>query len=199
MKKFLSIIFSAVLCFVLSVGAFAVETANTVDDKLIADIVEGIGDLVDAESEGDSEAFGKAVEGLYADIQSAQESGSMSEVVTLVVNYVINEETDIKDVVSDRGAFDAVIKAFFVEDGYDIEKIKTGLKQSSALKTIVNLYTGANPESPKVEVSEDDQENVNLPEIENPNTGESSASILTAVSVLMVSSAVAAILIMKKD
>lgn len=186
MKRLLCIVFSVVFCFVLSSGALAV-----VEDGFVADIVDGIADLIEAESEGDSEAFSKAVDGLYADIQPVREGSNVAEIVSLAIKYISNEESDISDVFSDRGAVEAVLSKFFVDEGYDVEKIKAELKQSTALDTLVNLYTGANPETPKTQPVSDAQEIPDMPAIENPNTGEGSSGVMAALIILVTSASVA--------
>ena len=92
MKKFAGVLLALVLCLALSVGVFAVETP--VDDKLIADIVNGIGDLVEAESEGDDEKMKKTVEKLYSDLQVAQQSSNISAVIDNAVKNALEEDND---------------------------------------------------------------------------------------------------------
>ncbi len=195
MKKLFSIIIAFVLSFALSLCAFAQEP---VDDELIADIVEGVGDLVDAESEGDDEALQQAIEHLYADLQEAQQTGDMSEIIDLVVEYALSEDADTSAVFTDLAAVEAVINQVLSSGGYDIEAIKKELQANSALNTLVGLYNGA--EEPTTQADNSDvQEYENQPEVVNPSTGDSYTGVAVALSVLVACSAAAITLSKKED
>lgn len=197
MKKLFSALVALALCLSLSVCAFAVEATQQIDDELIADIVDGVGDLVDAESEGDDEALKQAIENLYADLQVAQETGDISEIIDLIVEYALSEDADTSAVFTDLGAVEAVIEQFLVDGGFDVEKIKEELQASSALSTLVGLYTGAYEETP--EAGNDAEVEENQPEVANPSTGDSSVGVAVALSALAVSAAAAIILSKKED
>ena len=202
MKKFAGVLLALVLCLALSVGVFAVETP--VDDKLIADIVNGIGDLVEAESEGDDEKMKKTVEKLYSDLQVAQQSSNISAVIDNAVKYALEEDNDTSAIFTNRGALNSVIGKFFVDGGYDPVKIMKDLQSSSALSTLVGLYTGGNEPTPTTTtaIAEDGEVpvvNEFQPQIENPSTGDSATGIAVAFSVFAVSTAAAIVLTKKKD
>ena len=200
MKKFAGVLLALVLCLALSVGVFAVETP--VDDKLIADIVNGIGDLVEAESEGDDEKMKKNVEKLYSDLQVAQQSSNISAVIDNAVKYALEEDNDTSAIFTNRGALNSVIGKFFIDGGYDPVKIMKDLQSSSALSTLVGLYTGGNEPTTTTAIAEDGEVpvvNEFQPQIENPSTGDSATGIAVAFSVLAVSTAAAIVLTKKKD
>ncbi|MBQ8784388.1 MAG: NPXTG-anchored protein [Clostridia bacterium] len=199
MKKLSGIILALVLCLSLSVCAFAVESTPQVDDELIADIVDGVGDLVDAESEGDDEALEKAIENLYADLQVAQQTGDMSAIIDLVVKYALSEDADTSAVFSDLAAVEAVIEQFLVDGGYDVEAIKKELQSGSALNTLVGLYTGANEPTADAGNNNNTEVEENQPEVENPSTGDSSTGVAVALSALAVSAAAVIVLSKKED
>ncbi|MBQ8229031.1 MAG: hypothetical protein IJZ88_08485 [Clostridia bacterium] len=199
MKKLLGIMLAIVLCLALSVCAFAVESTTQVDDDLIADIVDGVGDLVDAESEGDDEALEKAIENLYADLQEAQQTGDLTAIMQLVVEYALSEDADTSAVFTDLAALEEVLEKVLVNSGYDVEAIKKELQNSSALNTLVNLYTGAYTETPENEAETNAPVvDYNQPAVVNPSTGDSSTGIAVALSVFTVS-AMAVIALSKKE
>ena len=201
MKKLAGVLLSLVLCLTLSVGAFAVEAQ--VDDKLIADIVDGVGDLVEAESEGDDEAMKQAIDKLYSDLQLALQSGDMSAILDLIVEYALNEDADTSAVFTDLGALKAVVEKFLADGGYDADRIMKDLQSSSAMSTLVGLYIGGNEPTTTTTAPTAEGENpvVNefQPEVENPGTGDSPAGVAVAFSVLAVSTAAAILLTKKKD
>lgn len=201
MKKLAGVLLSLVLCLTLSVGAFAVEAQ--VDDKLIADIVDGVGDLVEAESEGDDEAMKQAIDKLYSDLQLALQSGDMSAILDLIVEYALNEDADTSAVFTDLGALKAVVEKFLTDGGYDADRIMKDLQSSSAMSTLVGLYTGGNEPTTTTTAPTAEGENpvVNefQPVVENPGTGDSPAGVAVAFSVLAVSTAAVILLTKKKD
>lgn len=198
MKKLAGILLAFVLCLTLSVGAFAIETQ--VDDSLVADIVDGVGDLVEAESEGDDEAMKKAIDKLYADLQLARQSGDISAVIDLAVKYALDEDNDLSAVFEDRSALNAVIQKFPADGSYSAAGIMKELKASAAMSTLVSLYTGGYkaPATTTAATAEGEATTVNefQPLVENPGTGDSPAGVAAAFSVLAVSAA--AIVLLKK-
>lgn len=197
MKKVAGVLLAFLLCLSLSVGVFAVEPQ--VDTTLVANIVDGIGDLVEAESEGNNEAMKKAVEQLYADLQTAQQSGNVSAVIDLAVKYALDADNDTSVIFTNRGAINSVVGKFLADGGYDSAKIMKDLRSGAALGTLVSLYTGANEPTTTV-IAEDDEApamNEFQPQIENPSTGDSAVGVTVAFGVLVVS-VVTAITIAKK-
>lgn len=201
MKKVAGVLLAFVLCLSLSLGAFAVEPQ--VDDSLVADIVDGIGDLVEAESEGDSEAVKKAIDKLYADLQTARQSGDISAVIDLAAEYAENENDDAKVIFASRGAVKNVFEKFMVDGGYGTDKIMKDLRSGSALNTLVSLYTGGYvaPATTTAAIEEGAEPTVNefQPEVENPSTGDSLTSVTVAFGVLAVSTVAAVVLSKKKE
>lgn len=201
MKKVAGVLLALVLCLSLSVGAFAVEPQ--VDDSLVADIVDGIGDLVEAESEGDSEAVKKAIDKLYADLQTARQSGDISAVIELAAEYAENENDDTKVIFASRGAVKTVFEKFMVDGSYGSDKIMKDLRSGSAFNTLVSLYTGGYvaPTTTTAVTEEGEEPTVNefQPEVENPSTGDSLTGVAVAFSVLAVSAVAAVVLSKKKE
>ena len=201
MKKVAGVLLALVLCLSLSVGAFAVEPQ--VDDSLVADIVDGIGDLIEAESEGDSEAVKKAIDKLYADLQTARQSGDISAVIELAAEYAENENDDTKVIFASRGAVKTVFEKFMVDGSYGSDKIMKDLRSGSAFNTLVSLYTGGYvaPTTTTAVTEEGEEPTVNefQPEVENPSTGDSLTSVTVAFGVLAVSTVAAVVLSKKKE
>ncbi len=200
MKKIAGLLLAFVLCLSLSVGAFAVETQ--VDNNLVADIVDGIGELVEAESEGNNEAMKKAVEQLYSALQTAQQSGDVSAVIDNAVKYAMDENNDTSVIFTNRGALNSVIGKFLTDGSYAPDKIVKELKSSSALGTLVSIYTGAN-EPTTANAADEDAEapvvNEFQPEVENPDTSDSFTGVVVAISTLAVSTVAAVALSKKKE
>lgn len=194
MKKILSVIVAIALCAVFTVCAFA-EEANVSNDAL-AGIVDGVGALVDAESEGDDAALESAINDLYKDIQGAQVTGDANALVGLLAKYAEGADVDATAVFSDLGALQDVLEKFLSDSGFNMETVKGDLQQSSALNTLVGLYTGAYTETPATPEAPE-EEDVE-PEIENPSTGDSATGVVVALATLAVSAA-AAVVLTKKD
>ena len=198
MKKLISIILSLLFCLAFGVGAFLVEASPQVDDKLIADLMDDIGDLVNAESEGDNEAFNEAVESLFVDVKDAQQTIDTKAITQKVVEYALEEDSDVSSMFTDFTSVEAVINIVAANDEYDVQLIKKQLKGSAALNKLVNLYTGAYAEMQKTEVFADGDQNVNQPAVVNPATGDHSSGVAVALTTL-VFSAMAVMILSKKE
>lgn len=193
MKKILSVIVALALCAVLSVCAFAEEAVDpAVSEDVLSDIVDGVGDLVNAETEGDDAALEDAINNLYSDIQNAEVTGDAATLVDLLAKYAEGADVDASAVFTDLGALQDVVEKFLGDSGFDMEAIKADLQESSALNTLVGLYTGAYTETPEVPAEEVE------PEVENPSTGDSATGVVVALATLAVSAA-AAVVLSKKD
>lgn len=201
MKKLTGILLTIMLCFTLSVCVFAVESNDRLDGDIVADIVDGLGKLVDAESEGNDEAIKEAIETLYQDLHEAQQNGNISQIIQKSVEYALDADTDLSDVFNDAVAVETVIKKVSADGSFDVEKIKRDLQSSSALRTLVNLYTGANPVRVQHSGTTSDAAATEYyqPEIVNPGTGDSGIGIAVALSIFSVSSLAVISLTKKKD
>ncbi len=196
MKKVLSVLVAIALCAVLTVCAFAEDAAPAVSDDVLAGIVDGVNDLVDAESEGDDAALEEAINNLSNSIQAAQVAGDAETLAGLLADYAEGADVDASAVFSDLGALQDVFEKFLGDSGFNTASMKADLQESSALNTLVGLYTGAYTQTP--ETPSDVPTFDNEPEVENPSTGDSATGVVVALATLAVSAA-AAVVLSKKD
>lgn len=193
MKKFLSILLAVVLCLSLSVCAFA-EEEPVVSDETLQDLIDGIGDLVDAESEDNDAALKEAIEALSDSLSAVEGTSDMQALVEQLKKYAESADVDAGSVFSDLGALQDVFDKFLGDSGADLDKIKTDLESSSALNTLVGLYTGAYTNVPTTEETPVDE-----PDVPNPPTGDSATGVVVALSVLAVSAAAVVVCTKKKE
>ncbi len=194
MKKILSVIVALVLCVALSVCAFA---QDAVSNDVLSNVVDGVTDLIGAETEGNDAALEEAINNLYAELEKAEISTDAATLAELLAKYAEGADVDASAVFSDLGALQDVVEKFLVDGGADLDAIKGDLQESSALNTLVGLYTGAytqTPETPDEPVVEEEE-----PAVENPSTGDSATGVVVALATLAVSAAAAVVLSKKED
>ncbi len=192
MKKILSAIVAIALCLTLSVCAFA---QDAVSDDVLSNVVDGVTDLVNAETEGDDAALEDAINNLYAELEKAEVATDAATLAELLAKYAEGADVDASAVFSDLGALQDVVEKFLVDGGIDMEAVKGDLQESSALNTLVGLYTGAYTQTPEVP----EEPTVDEPVVENPSTGDSATGVVVALATLAVSAAAAVVLSKKED
>lgn len=195
MKKILSILLAVALCATFTVCAFAADAdSTTVSDEVLSDIVNGLGDLINAESDEDDAALEKAIEDLYAALDEAGTKGDVSALVEQLKDYANGADVDISDAFTDLGALQDVVEKFLNDGGFDLDTIKKDLENDSALNKLVGLYTGSYTDLPTTSATTPSSTN----SIVNPPTGESVSGIAIALSVLAASAAAAVVVCAKK-
>ena len=204
MKKFLSVLVALALCAALTVCAFAAEgeTQTVVSQETVEDIFNGLGDLVNAETDADDAALEAAIEDLYASLQDVQTSGDVSALIDQLKDYAESADVDASAVFSDLGAVQDVVEKFLTDGGFDLDAIKEDLEGSSALNTLVGLYTGGYTDVPTVTNTVTTTTTTIPPEeVPNPKTGDTTTvtGVVAAVSLLAVSAAAAVVLTKKKE
>ena len=199
MKKFLSVLVALALCAALTVCAFAAEgeTQTVVSQETVEDIFNGLGDLVNAETDTDDAALEAAIEDLYASLQEVQTSGDVDALVGQLKDYAESADVDASAVFSDLGAVQDVIEKFLSDGGFNLDAIKADLEGSSALNTLVGLYTGGYTDVPEATTEPPEP----VTDVPNPPTGDTMTvpGIVAAASVLAISAAAAVVLAKKKE
>lgn len=199
MKKFLSVLVALALCAALTVCAFAAEgeTQTVVSQETVEDIFNGLGDLVNAETDTDDAALEAAIEDLYASLQDVQTSGDVAALVDQLKDYAESADVDASAVFSDLGAVQDVIEKFLSDGGFNLDAIKADLEGSSALNTLVGLYTGGYTDTPDAPTEPTEP----VTDVPNPPTGDTMTvpGIVAAASVLAISAAAAVVLAKKKE
>lgn len=195
MKKILSILLAVALCATFTVCAFAADADSTkVSDEVLGDIVDGLGDLINAETDENDAALEKAIEDLYAALNDANAKGDTSALIEQLKEYANGADVDISDALTDLGALQDVVEKFLNDGGFDLEKIKKDLENDSALNKLVGLYAGAYTKVPTPTTTGDET----TPSEINPPTGESISGIAIALSVLVASAGAAVVVCAKK-
>ena len=199
MKKFLSILVALALCAALTVCAFAAdgEAQTVVSQETVEDIFNGLGDLVNAETDADDAALEAAIEDLYASLQEVQTSGDVDALVGQLKDYAESADVDASAVFSDLGAVQDVIEKFLSDGGFNLDAIKADLEGSSALNALVGLYTGGYTDVPEAPTEPTEP----VTDVPNPPTGDTMTvpGIVAAASVLAISAAAAVVLAKKKE
>ena len=199
MKKFLSILVALALCAALTVCAFAAdgEAQTVVSQETVEDIFNGLGDLVNAETDADDAALEAAIEDLYASLQEVQTSGDVDALVGQLKDYAESADVDASAVFSDLGAVQDVIEKFLSDGGSNLDAIKADLEGSSALNALVGLYTGGYTDVPEAPTEPTEP----VTDVPNPPTGDTMTvpGIVAAASVLAISAAAAVVLAKKKE
>lgn len=199
MKKILSVLVALALCAALTVCAFAAEgeTQTVVSQETVEDIFNGLGDLVNAETDTDDAALEAAIEDLYASLQDVQTSGDVDALVGQLKDYAESADVDASAVFSDLGAVQDVIEKFLSDGGFNLDAIKADLEGSSALNTLVGLYTGGYTDVPEAPTEPTEP----VTDVPNPPTGDTMTvpGIVAAASVLAISAAAAVVLAKKKE
>ena len=199
MKKFLSILVALALCAALTVCAFAAdgEAQTVVSQETVEDIFNGLGDLVNAETDADDAALEAAIEDLYASLQDVQTSGDVAALVDQLKDYAESADVDASAVFSDLGAVQDVVEKFLADGGFNLDAIKADLEGSSALNTLVGLYTGGYTDTPDAPTEPTEP----VTDVPNPPTGDTMTvpGIVAAASVLAISAAAAVVLAKKKE
>ena len=202
MKKFLSVLVAVALCVALTVCAFAVdgETPTVVSQETVEDIFNGLGDLVNAETDTDDAALEAAIEDLYASLQDVQTSGDVSALIDQLKDYAESADVDASAVFSDLGAVQDVLEKFLSDGGFNLDAIKEDLEGSSALNTLVGLYTGGYTDVPEA-TTEPEPTTTTPDDVPNPPTGDTTTvtGIVPAASVLALSAAAPVVLAKKKE
>lgn len=195
MKKILSILLAVALCATFTVCAFAADADSTkVSDEVLGDIVDGLGDLINAETDENDAALEKAIEDLYAALNDANAKGDTSALIEQLKEYANGADVDISDALTDLGALQDVVEKFLNDGGFDLEKIKKDLENDSALNKLVGLYAGAYTKVPTPTTTNSST----TPTEPNPPTGESISGIAIALSVLVASAGAAVVVCAKK-
>lgn len=195
MKKILSILLAVALCATFTVCAFAADADSTkVSDEVLGDIVDGLGDLINAETDENDAALEKAIEELYAALNDANAKGDTSALIEQLKDYANGADVDISDALTDLGALQDVVEKFLNDGGFDLEKIKKDLENDSALNKLVGLYAGAYTKVPTPTTTNSST----TPTEPNPPTGESISGIAIALSVLVASAGAAVVVCAKK-
>lgn len=196
MKKILSILLAVALCATFTVCAFAADADSTkVSDEVLGDIVDGLGDLINAETDENDAALEKAIEDLYAALNDANAKGDTSALIEQLKEYANGADVDISDALTDLGALQDVVEKFLNDGGFDLEKIKKDLENDSALNKLVGLYAGSYTKVPTPSTTDDPSTTPTEP---NPPTGESISGIAIALSVLVASAGAAVVVCAKK-
>lgn len=196
MKKILSILLAVALCATFTVCAFAADADSTkVSDEVLGDIVDGLGDLINAETDDNDAALEKAIEDLYAALDEANTKGDVSALVEQLKDYANGADVDISDAFTDLGALQDVVEKFLNDGGFNLEEIKKDLENDSALNKLVSLYAGAYTKVPTTPSTSGDE---TTPSEINPPTGESISGIAIALSVLVASAGAAVVVCAKK-
>ena len=196
MKKILSILLAVALCATFTVCAFAADADSTkVSDEVLGDIVDGLGDLINAETDENDAALEKAIEDLYAALNDANAKGDTSALIEQLKEYANGADVDISDALTDLGALQDVVEKFLNDGGFDLEKIKKDLENDSALNKLVGLYAGSYTKVPTTPTPTGDE---TPPSDINPPTGESISGIAIALSVLVASAGAAVVVCAKK-
>ena len=199
MKKFLSVLVALALCAALTVCAFAAEgeTQTVVSQETVEDIFNGLGDLVNAETDTDDAALEAAIEDLYASLQDVQTSGDVSALIDQLKDYAESADVDASAVFSDLGAVQDVVEKFLADGGFNLDAIKADLEGSSAPNTLVGLYTGGYTDTPDAPTEPTEP----VTDVPNPPTGDTMTvpGIVAAASVLAISAAAAVVLAKKKE
>ena len=95
MKKILSILLAVALCATFTVCAFAADADSTkVSDEVLGDIVDGLGDLINAETDENDAALEKAIEELYAALNDANAKGDTSALIEQLKDYANGADVD---------------------------------------------------------------------------------------------------------
>lgn len=197
MKKILSILLAVALCATFTVCAFAADADSTkVSDEVLGDIVDGLGDLINAETDENDAALEKAIEDLYAALNDANAKGDTSALIEQLKEYANGADVDISDALTDLGALQDVVEKFLNDGGFDLEKIKKDLENDSALNKLVGLYTGSYTKVPTTTITDPDPTTTSSEP--NPPTGESISGIAIALSVLVASAGAAVVVCAKK-
>lgn len=195
MKKILSILLAVALCATFTVCAFAADAdSTTVSDEVLGDIVDGLGDLINAETDENDAALEKAIEDLYAALNDANAKGDTSALIEQLKDYANGADVDISDALTDLGALQDVVEKFLNDGGFDLEKIKKDLENDSALNKLVGLYAGSYTKVPTPTTTNPST----TPTEPNPPTGESISGIAIALSVLVASAGAAVVVCAKK-
>ena len=195
MKKILSILLAVALCATFTVCAFAADADSTkVSDEVLGDIVDGLGDLINAETDENDVALEKAIEDLYAALNDANAKGDTSALIEQLKDYANGADVDISDALTDLGALQDVVEKFLNDGGFDLEKIKKDLENDSALNKLVGLYAGSYTKVPTPTTTNPST----TPTEPNPPTGESISGIAIALSVLVASAGAAVVVCAKK-
>ena len=195
MKKILSILLAVALCATFTVCAFAADADSTkVSDEVLGDIVDGLGDLINAETDENDAALEKAIEDLYAALNDANAKGDTSALIEQLKEYANGADVDISDALTDLGALQDVVEKFLNDGGFDLEKIKKDLESDSALNKLVGLYAGSYTKVPTPTTTNPST----TPTEPNPPTGESISGIAIALSVLVASAGAAVVVCAKK-
>lgn len=195
MKKILSILLAVALCATFTVCAFAADADSTkVSDEVLGDIVDGLGDLINAETDENDAALEKAIEDLYAALNDANAKGDTSALIEQLKEYANGADVDISDALTDLGALQDVVEKFLNDGGFDLEKIKKDLENDSALNKLVGLYAGAYTKVPTPTTTNPSTTPTEI----NPPTGESISGIAIALSVLVASAGAAVVVCAKK-
>ncbi len=195
MKKILSILLAVALCATFTVCAFAADADSTkVSDEVLGDIVDGLGDLINAETDENDVALEKAIEDLYAALNDANAKGDTSALIEQLKEYANGADVDISDALTDLGALQDVVEKFLNDGGFDLEKIKKDLENDSALNKLVGLYAGSYTKVPTPTTTNPST----TPTEPNPPTGESISGIAIALSVLVASAGAAVVVCAKK-
>ena len=196
MKKILSILLAVALCATFTVCAFAADADSTkVSDEVLGDIVDGLGDLINAETDENDAALEKAIEDLYAALDEANTKGDVSALVEQLKDYANGADVDISDAFTDLGALQDVVEKFLKDGGFNLEEIKKDLENDSALNKLVGLYAGSYTKVPTTPSTSGDE---TTPSEINPPTGESISGIAIALSVLVASAGAAVVVCAKK-
>ncbi len=196
MKKILSILLAVALCATFTVCAFAADADSTkVSDEVLGDIVDGLGDLINAETDENDAALEKAIEELYAALNDANAKGDTSALIEQLKDYANGADVDISDALTDLGALQDVVEKFLNDGGFDLEKIKKDLENDSALNKLVGLYAGSYTKVPTAPTTTNSSTTPTEP---NPPTGESISGIAIALSVLVASAGAAVVVCAKK-
>jgi hypothetical protein len=195
MKKILSILLAVALCATFTVCAFAADADSTkVSDEVLGDIVDGLGDLINAETDENDAALEKAIEELYAALNDANAKGDTSALIEQLKDYANGADVDISDALTDLGALQDVVEKFLNDGGFDLEKIKKDLENDSALNKLVGLYAGSYTKVPTPTTTNPSTTPTEI----NPPTGESISGIAIALSVLVASAGAAVVVCAKK-
>lgn len=195
MKKILSILLAVALCATFTVCAFAADADSTkVSDEVLGDIVDGLGDLINAETDENDAALEKAIEDLYAALNDANAKGDTSALIEQLKDYANGADVDISDALTDLGALQDVVEKFLNDGGFDLEKIKKDLENDSALNKLVGLYAGSYTKVPTPTTTNPSTTPTEI----NPPTGESISGIAIALSVLVASAGAAVVVCAKK-
>lgn len=214
MKRVISLILAAAAMLAFSVTCLAVEetaaTAARADETIVADFFKEFAKFIDAESEARYAAAAETVFKMYSTLKEGYVS-DYAAFADQLKKYSDETNAEVTPVFSNMDAVKDIIRRFTNNsENADLDVLQKDIEASDSLQKLIALYTGAyieknsgsasgttanNPDSEDGE----NEEQVIVPPVENPHTGDSSAATAAAFAVFGVSVAAIAMVVKKKN